>query len=125
MRWLAVAILVAYALFWFWISQLSSDRGDSDLFGGLAVILAAALVLAPLTYGAWRRPRIAWVFVTVGLLLALFWWLFAGWWVANSAISFVVFGLWLGGPPLLAGLLFLAAGRLDRVGDATTRSAAP
>ena len=116
MRCLAVACLVAYTGFWLWMATLSDDP-DDERGGVLAVLLSAALVLAPLTYLAWRRPGAAWIFVVAGLMLGLFW-LWTGWFVGDIDVAIVVIALAFGGLPLLAGLLFRGAGYLGRKGGA-------
>jgi peptidoglycan/LPS O-acetylase OafA/YrhL len=115
MRFLARVITGLWAGFWIFFAVASSasdfDTRGAGSLGGLLIPLAFTAVLLLLAFTAWRWERIGRIALPVAGLAALIAYPIAAKTFPVSTKMFVVAALGL--PPLSAGLLLIATGRID------------
>ncbi len=115
MRFLARVITGLWAGFWIFFAVASSahdfDTRDGASLGGLLIPLAFTAVLLPLAFTAWRWEKIGRIVLPIAGLAVIVAYPF----VARNFPAFMKAFVMatLGLPPLSAGILLIAAGRID------------
>ncbi len=115
MRFLARVITGLWAGFWIFFAVVSSandfDTRGAGSLGGLLIPLAFTAVLLLLAFTAWRWERVGRIALPVAGLAAFIAYPIAAKNFPVSTKMFVVAVLGL--PPLSAGILLIATGRID------------